>query len=136
MDASDRVLVELREVCRAAGARLVVVFGSVARGEARPWSDVDIAIEGLAFWEGQTLGIAIGRALGREPHVVDLAEASDHLRYRIAREGVLLYEREADAWPRFRAGASLRWFDLAPIVERCAEGVRQRLRREAARQHG
>jgi predicted nucleotidyltransferase len=135
MDARDPVLTPLREVCRAAGARLVVLFGSVARGEARPWSDVDIAIDGLPFWEAQALGAAIGRALGREPHVVELADASDHLRYRIAREGVPLHEGEPDLWNRFRAGAAIRWFDLAPLVERCAEGVRRRLRREALR-HG
>jgi predicted nucleotidyltransferase len=109
-------------------ARLVVLFGSVARGEATPLSDADVGVLGLPFWRGLELGAALGRVLGREPHVVELETASDWLRFRVAREGRLLAADEPDAWPRFQAEAALRWFDLEPIVRLCAAGAARTLR--------
>lgn len=122
----------LARVANRFPARLVVIFGSVARGRSFAWSDVDVGVSGCDFWTGLRLGAAIGAALGRQAHVVDLDRSGDHLRFRAAREGLLV--REVDgAWARFRAEAALRWFDVAPIVVRCAEGARRRLRLEAAR---
>ncbi len=124
----------LCEVARAfPDARLVVLFGSLARGGAAPWSDADVGLAGVSFWRGLEIGARLGAALGRESHVVDLDQASDWLRYEVAREGLLLHECETDAWARFRAEAALRWFDLEPIVARCADGVRRRLMEEPAR---
>lgn len=116
----------------APGARLVVLFGSVARAEPGPDSDADTGICGLGFWEALRLGDALGAALGREPHVVDLDTASDLLRVAVAREGFVLHEGEPHAWTCFRAEAIVRWLDLAPIVRLCAEGARQRLLRGEA----
>jgi uncharacterized protein len=129
---ADLDLEPLRRIASAGGTELVVVFGSVARGDARPGSDVDIGILGAEFWAAHRLGSELGAALGREPLVVQLEDASDHLRFQVARDGVLVYEDERSRWARFQAEAALRWFDLAPIVARCAAGVRARLLREAA----
>jgi predicted nucleotidyltransferase len=108
-------------------ADLVVLFGSVARGEPASWSDADVAVSGLAFWRALELGSRLAGELGREPHVVDLAEASDWLRFRIASDGVLLHQGQPTSWPRFVAGAMLRYFDLAPIIALCADGARRAL---------
>ena len=113
--------------------RLVVLYGSLARAQALPTSDADIAVLGGTFWGGLSLGAELGAVLGREPHVVELEHASDLLRIEVARDGKLLYERDPDTWMRFRAEALVRWLDLAPLVKRCADGVRERLRREASR---
>lgn len=121
-----------RIAASAGGARLVVIFGSIARGQPSPWSDVDIGVSGCEFWEGLRIGARIGAALGREPHVVDLDTASDALRFRVAREGILLWEAAPGTWTRFRADSAVRYFDVLPIVKRCAEGVRSRLLREAS----
>jgi predicted nucleotidyltransferase len=121
----------------AAGARqnsglsLVVLFGSVATGKARPDSDADIAILGGDSWKALELGSALAAQLKREPHVIDLAGATDLLRFEVARHGVLLFEATPFAWAEFQARAALMYFDLKPIIERCAEGVRARLRAEA-----
>jgi len=122
---------DLERLRRAAaavpGARLVVLFGSVARGQAAAWSDADIGILGLDFWPALKLGAAVASQLGREPHVVDLDRASDWLRFRVANEGVPLCEGEPGAWAGFRATAPLRYFDVQPIIARCAAGARRRL---------
>ena len=80
-------------ILREYGARRVFLFGSMARGDARPGSNVDLACEGLPpgrFFEawGKLLLFA-----GREVDLVDLSEVKEPLR-RCIEEGVLLYEAE------------------------------------------
>jgi predicted nucleotidyltransferase len=115
------------------GLKLIVLFGSVARGEPHASSDVDIGVLGATFWDGLKVGSEIAASIGREPHVVDLATASDLLRFRVARDGVPLFQGAPDAWPRFQAEAAVRYFDVAPIIALCADGARRRLAREATR---
>ena len=120
-----------------ADADLVVVFGSVATGRALPWSDVDVAVRGVSPWRGLEIAAEVGRALGREPHPIDLATTSDHLAFEIARHGVLVHEAIPGTWAWFQAEAAVAWFDLEPIVKRCAAGVARTLARErGARQRG
>ncbi|SFM80771.1 Predicted nucleotidyltransferase [Thermodesulforhabdus norvegica] len=74
------------------GAKKVLLFGSVARGEERPGSDVDLACEGLPperFFE------ALGKLLlstGKDVDLIDLDKAKGPLCKRIEKEGVSLYE--------------------------------------------
>jgi uncharacterized protein len=110
-------------------ARLVVLFGSVARGTAAPWSDADIAVLGLPFWSGLELGGRLATKLGREPHLIELETASTWLRFLVAREGILLHQGSPDAWARFQAEAMLGWFDFQPIHALCAEGARRSVTR-------
>lgn len=129
----ERARAEAARVAPACpGVVLVVLFGSVARGGARDSSDVDIGVLGANFWDALKIGAELGAAFGREPHVVDLATASDLLRFQVAREGLPLFQGAPDAWPRFQAESALRYFDVAPIIALCAEGARRRLAREAA----
>lgn len=109
-------------------AGLIVLFGSVARGGAAPWSDVDVGVAGVPFWRGLEIGARIGAALDRPPHVVELETASDWLRFQVAREGVVLAQDDPWTWPQFQARAALRYFDVQPIIALCAEGARVRLR--------
>jgi predicted nucleotidyltransferase len=123
----------LRQIAAGTNARLVVLFGSIARGAARVDSDVDIGVSGLSFWEANRLGGAIGAALGREPHVVDLDTATEWLLMELARDGIVVYETAPDTWARFRAGAIVRWLDFAPFMKMCADGARRRLLGEVRR---
>ncbi len=113
--------------------RLVVLFGSLARGQARANSDMDLGVLGGGFWETLDLGGRIADKLHREPHVVDLGSGSDLLRFEVARHGVPLYESEPSAWARFQAEAAIRYWDMAPWIKLCADGVRRRLLAEAKR---
>jgi len=66
---------------KAVGAKEVYVFGSASKGQARPDSDVDLAVSGLppeVFF--RAMGVA-SRALGRQVDLVDLDEDNDFTRY-------------------------------------------------------
>jgi hypothetical protein len=56
------------------------------------------------------------------------------LRFEIARDGLPLWQASPEVWPRFQAESAVRYFDLAPVIRRCAEGARRRLEKEA--RHG
>jgi hypothetical protein len=47
---------------------------------------------------------------------VNLAAASALLRYRVARDGVVLFERQPGAFARFWTEAVTFWCDVAPLV--------------------
>jgi predicted nucleotidyltransferase len=87
---------KLAALCARLGIRRLSVFGSVARGEATPESDIDLLAE---FTERVTLLdlVRAERELADElGHPVDLltpAALSPHLRDRIQKEARVLYER-------------------------------------------
>jgi predicted nucleotidyltransferase len=76
---------------REFGATRVVLFGSVARGEARPGSDIDLAVAGIAparFFDAAAAAFADVRCA-----TVDLAPLDalhPHIRARVDTEGVVL----------------------------------------------
>lgn len=115
--------------------KLAVLFGSTARGEERPGSDVDLGLllepynPSLRF-EAEA---QMGRAAGRPVHVVLLDEAPPLLRFEIARDGVLLLEREEGLWTRFKVKAMIDWWDWAPIARKINAGVIRRLKERVSR---
>ncbi len=73
--------------------RLIGVFGSVARGEAGPTSDVDILVEarpGLSLFKLGALQAAVEEALGRPADLVFESGLKPRKRERIAAEMRLL----------------------------------------------
>lgn len=81
---------------------LALVFGSRARGTARPDSDVDVAVRGTGL---DLLGLAaeLSRVTGHEVDVVHLDEAGIPLLARIAREGLVVHEGAPGAAARWRS---------------------------------
>jgi len=76
------------------GARHIRVFGSVARGEERPDSDVDFLVEFDHGYDlfAQRLPLAreLSQLLGRAVDLVPEHELNRHLRDRILKEAVEL----------------------------------------------
>ncbi len=110
--------------------RLAVLYGSMARDQARRSSDVDLGVllpqrdpEMLAAIE-----VTVGRGLDRAVDLIDLHEAPPLLRFEIARDGVLLLEREDDAWTRFKARAMVDWWDWAPTARFLHRAAIERLK--------
>lgn len=115
------------------GARLVVVFGSVARHAARPRSDVDLGVllDADPPAVRTSVEIELGRAAGRPVDVVFLNDAPPQLRFEIARTGRPLFARDPYVWAEFRAQAMLDWWDCAPIARMIHNAAIDRLRQRA-----
>jgi predicted nucleotidyltransferase len=112
------------------------LFGSVARGEAGPLSDVDIAVlltPDVAPEERLKVAIGLVEALERRCGRVDLVlldEGSSLLKHRVLLDGILLVERDENRRIKFEARAIQAYLDFLPLseiydrelLERAAEG--------------
>ena len=82
--------------------RLIVLFGSAARGTATPGSDID-----LAFLPANGMdATAVTNEVIRETHrndvdVVDLSRADPLTRMQVARHGVVLFAEDDSTFPEF-----------------------------------
>lgn len=111
------------DVCEALPDLVAVyVFGSVARGTARPSSDVDVAVlfvrKSPGRLDGPRLALegTLERALGRRVDLIELNQAPVDLRTRVLRHGRLLFERDRSARIAFEVQTRNEAFDLAPIL--------------------
>ncbi|HEV7506261.1 MAG TPA: nucleotidyltransferase domain-containing protein [Thermoanaerobaculia bacterium] len=131
MDLVDRLRSRISSL---PAVRLAVLFGSTARGEARPRSDVDVGV--LLDPDVPVLRCQVeaelGRAAEREVDVIFLAEAPPLLRFEISRDGMLLFEKEDGLWTAVKVRAMVDWWDWAPysrlFTRAAVAGIRERLR--------
>ncbi len=82
-------------ICRAGGAVRVAIFGSMARGDAGPESDVDLLVrfgEPISLLALVRLERELSEALGRDVDLLTEAAVSPYLRDRIEREQRVLYD--------------------------------------------
>ena len=112
------------------------LFGSVARGDAGPLSDVDVAVlldPEIAPQARMATAAALVEELERQGGRVDLVlldEASPLLKHRVFRHGILLLERDARRRVAFEAQAIQEYLDFQPLaaiydralIARAAEG--------------
>jgi len=106
------------------------LFGSVARGAARPDSDVDVAVLHRGRADGSLastplrLEERLERVLGRTVQVVSLNSAPADFVHRVLRDGAFLLDRDPSFRIRFEVGRRNEYFDLLPILRRYREGPR------------
>jgi predicted nucleotidyltransferase len=77
---------EIRQIATEHGARNVRIFGSIARGEAKSTSDVDVLIElepGRTLLDIVAIKQDLEDLLGRKVDVVTEAAVSPYLRERV-----------------------------------------------------
>ena len=102
----------------------VYLFGSTARGTARPDSDIDVAVlfdaDQPSTLEAPRFVIEgeLERVLGRPIDLVALNDAPVDLRIRILREGRLLLDRRPAARIAFEVRTRNEAFDLEPVLAR------------------
>ncbi len=117
----------------AGGIRVALLFGSRARGDERADSDVDIGFvpidAGMTLGDELALQARLERVAGRPVDLVRLDLADPMLRWRAAKEGVVLVSLAPGDAARLIAEIALEHADLAPLVEAGAE----RFRRAVAR---
>lgn len=115
---------------RHPGLRLLVLFGSRARGDARPESDWDLGYLGEAGLDPDALLLDLVDALGTDRvDLVDLVRAGAQVAFRAAAEGRVLYEAAPGVFGQFWFDAVSFWCDLEPILRTGYADVLARLRR-------
>lgn len=99
------------------------LFGSTARGEAGPLSDVDVAVLLMPSLSRQArleIAAALAEDLERRCGRADLVlleEATPAVRQRVFRDGILLYERDARRRVAFESRAIQEYLDFQPLME-------------------
>jgi len=109
------------------------LFGSRARGDARPDSDVDVAISVL---EGENTGRLWLMAMGAleqalAPLKVDcilLNDAPPGLRFSVVRDGRIVLDRATDARMEFEVSTRRQYWDWEPRRRLHDEALLKRLR--------
>jgi predicted nucleotidyltransferase len=122
----DEIIFELKRFFAERAQDIVVayVFGSVARGESGPMSDVDVGILFTAppspTLSGPVLTIEgeLEKRLRRTVQVVALNNAPVDLVHRVLRDGEIVYEADRSARIRFEVAARNVYFDLLPVLRR------------------
>jgi predicted nucleotidyltransferase len=112
--------------------RLALLFGSFARGRARPDSDVDVAVLGRDL-DLPLLAADLTDAARRQVDVVDLSQAGYPLIQALLRDSIVVHQGapgEAAAW---RTRAILEAETDRPWFERMRDAYLKRL---AERGHG
>jgi predicted nucleotidyltransferase len=120
----DELIEALRGFFAARGPSIVCayLYGSVARGQARAGSDVDIGVlfrdtppatlDGLAF----DLAGEIERVIGKPVDLVVLNRAPPDLVHRVLRDGVLVAESDRRARVGFETRKRAEYFDVLPYL--------------------
>ncbi len=94
--------------------RLIAVFGSAVRGQTHAESDVDVAVltakkltpaKRLALW-GE-----LSRLFPRDVDLSVINYIDPVVAFQIAREGIILFEAEADAWENWKSYAIRQYWD-------------------------
>lgn len=109
--------------------KLLVYFGSFLTANFRPDSDIDIAfladrpLSSMEKWDLCKELIILHRK--SEIDLVDLQTAEPILRYVVAHEGKLLFEREEGLFDRYALFYTKRLYELGPLI-------REQMRRTVA----
>jgi predicted nucleotidyltransferase len=118
---------------RRAGARLLVVFGSAARGLEHAGSDLDLGVlfdgdgrEDTGPYEPRLEAVASAVQADRPVDLVLLDEADPLLLREVALDGRPVFEAEPGAFEEFRLRAIKRYLDTAWLREIEARALRER----------
>lgn len=112
------VVAERSDIC------VVYLFGSRARGTARPDSDVDLGVLFRTPRPRTLLGLpssleaALADRLDATVQVVDLERAPADLVHRVLRDGHLVVDTDPSRRIRFEVERRNEYFDLLPFLQR------------------
>jgi predicted nucleotidyltransferase len=116
---------------------LAYLFGSHARGQAGPLSDVDVAVlladrpdDGRCFDRRlEIMGGLMDILRLNDVDVAILNQTPLALRYRVVRDGALLFCRDHQAMIEFRVRTVNEYLDFKPVIEQHERAILQRARK-------
>jgi predicted nucleotidyltransferase len=111
--------------------RLLVLFGSLARGRTRSESDIDVAVQCDGPADLDAVYLAMAPRFGTDRlDLVDIRRAGPILAMAVARTGRPLFEREPGAFREFQSLASRRYCDTEKLRHARRRAIRAFLERE------
>ena len=105
---------QLRSLAETYDLRLVVLFGSWARGRAGQDSDVDVGVlvkRPLSAPQRPRLWSALSQLFQAEVDLTVLNHVAPVVGYQVARDGVVLFEAEPGDWEGWKSYAVRRFWD-------------------------
>lgn len=96
--------------------RLLILFGSMAKGSARAGSDADLAALCDAVADLDALYLTLAPRLETDRiDLIDLRRAGPLLAFQVARTGRVLFERDPGTFRQFQSLASRRFCDTEKL---------------------
>jgi predicted nucleotidyltransferase len=122
MPADPGLIDRLRDaISRSGQVTCALLFGSRARGSARPDSDVDVAFlpsrPDVSLRDELDLQARLERAAGATVDLVRLDTAPTLVKWQVARAGLLIWADSPTAESCFRAEAAIEWDDMRDNFE-------------------
>ncbi len=124
---------KLIEIARRYDLDLVIVFGSQTQGQARPGSDIDVAVRWIRRdWEDLERELALIGELTEaiwgdgDIDISFLNGASPLLLFEVACSGVPLYERQPGGFILFQSYAARRYYDQSKFSELQGQYLKER----------
>jgi predicted nucleotidyltransferase len=110
----ERIFSAVRECVLAAlpDVMAIYAYGSIARGDEWPSSDIDVAVllpHGRSIGDLFGLMASISARVGRDVDVIDLRTVGDTLRGEVLRDGRTLFAADANALLDWEATAMSRY---------------------------
>lgn len=105
---------QLQALAQTYDLRLIALFGSSVSGHTRPDSDVDLGIlvrGHLSAAQRRKLWSALSRLFPADVDLSVLNHVEPLLAYRVAREGIALFEAETGEWEAWKSYAVRRFWD-------------------------
>jgi predicted nucleotidyltransferase len=110
--------------------KLLVLHGSRARGTSHEQSDWDFAYLGEDALDPDALLATLSEAIGTDAvDLADLAEASALLRFRVARDGIVVHQVTPGTFDAFQMNAIHTWCDMEPVLTPLYDKILEDLKR-------
>ncbi|MFH1907637.1 MAG: nucleotidyltransferase domain-containing protein [Chloroflexota bacterium] len=111
---------QLKPLARDFGLRLIVLFGSTARGVMNRESDIDLGVlseKPLSPVQRRRLWSALSTLFPADVDLTVLNHADPLVSYQIASEGVVFFESVSFAWENWKSYAVRRYWDTHKFRE-------------------
>jgi predicted nucleotidyltransferase len=105
---------QLQLIAQKFGVRLIVLFGSVARGKIHEESDIDIGVltdRPITFNKRLKLWYELSSLFRADIDLAMLNHAEPVFGFQVARDGKLLFERDKFVWENWRSYKIRQYWD-------------------------